>query len=270
MMMPFSGYGSGEENAKFVKIETPAFPIIADVHIDIQGAPGRTKKFESLARDLIYLKKGQVLSDVSLIRALDELKASGRFKEIDVQSAQDNGKTVLTFSLKPFSLIKDIRISGSEPLFEKDILGVMTMYTGGTFSRSSLVDQERLIAELFVREGFFEPVISVAAREDKEGGTIVLYVTIEKGSYYTVKDLVFTGNRSFTDFRLRSKMSIWRTSFLPGSASRFVEGDLEKDLKTLVSYYREKGFVECRIEFTMDKDPVSKTVSLKADIHEGP
>jgi len=270
MMMSLSGYGRDDDNVDSSQIETPSPEIIEAVHIDIHGAPGRTGEFESLARDLIYLKEGQVVSDRSIIRALEELRASGRFEEIDVQSSQDDAKVILTFSLKPFALIKDIRITGSAPLFEKDVLDAMTMYTGGTFSMASLPDQERLIAELFVHEGFFEPMISVAAHEDDYDGTIILNVTVEKGPYYKLKELIFTGNRAFTDSRLRSKMSIWRSSFLPGSAGRFVEEDLKKDLKNLVSYYREKGFFDCRVDFALDKDLVAKTVSMKAEIHEGP
>ncbi|MBN2297231.1 MAG: hypothetical protein JXM72_01485, partial [Deltaproteobacteria bacterium] len=270
MTIPLSGYGRDDENVDLSQIEPPLPEIIDAVHIDIQGAPGRTGEFESLARDLIYLKEGQVVSDKSIIRALEELKASGRFEELDVQSSQDDSKVILTFSLKPFALIKDIRITGSEPLFEKDILDAMTMYTGGNFSMASLPDQERLITGLFVREGFFEPMISVAAHEDDFDNTIILYVTIKKGPYYKLKDLKFNGTRAFADLRLRSKMSIWRSSFLPGSAGRFVEEDLRKDLKNLVSYYRGKGFFDCRVDFALDKDLVAKTVSMKVEIQEGP
>ena len=244
--------------------------VVSAVRIEILSAQERAGDFERLARDLIHIQEGQVLSDDALVHAFDQLKASGRFELVDMQRTLHDDKIVLAFFLRPFLLVRDIRISGCEPLFEKDILGAMTMYPGGVFVRTALPEQERLIAELYAREGFFEPMISVTAHEDNKDGTVIVQVTIETGPCYTLKDLTFSGNRTFSDLWLKLKMSVWRRSFMPGSAGRFVEKDLEEDLKNLTRYYRKKGFFACRMDSAINRVPVAGTVSLDVQIQEGP
>ncbi|HHO76102.1 MAG TPA: outer membrane protein assembly factor BamA [Deltaproteobacteria bacterium] len=267
LLISWSGYAGDDHPGPAVM---PDSGILLAIEIDIVDVPGRVEGFERLARDLISLERGRIVLDAELADAVDRLKTSGRFEEVGVHGRQEDRGLVLSFMLKPFRLIKDIRISGSYPLFEKDILRAMTMYTGGTFRRASLAEQERLIEELFVREGYIEPAASVTASEDEESGTIVVQVKIEKGPYYILKDILLNGNRTFADFRLRSKMNIWLSSFLPGHAGRFVQRDLDKDLKKLQSHYREEGFYDCRIDVLLHRDPAGKIVTINVKIEEGP
>jgi outer membrane protein insertion porin family len=178
-------------------------PDITSVQITIQDAPGLEEELADLAHDLIALERGQPLTDVSLIQALDALKTSRRFAYIDVQSTQDVSGIALFFTLKPYRLIKNIRMFGKFPLFEKDVLKAMTLYIGGVFTPEALPVQERRIKDLYKSEGFIDPKVRVEEHLDKDEHTVELHVYIERGPFYRIDGIKITGNQAFSDFRLK-------------------------------------------------------------------
>lgn len=264
---PLPGYG--DAGLPGVKSSHDS-PVITDLRINIRDAPGLEDELDGLARDLIYLKKGQPLSDVSLMQAIDALKTSRRFEYIDVQSTQEAQGLALVFTLKPYRQIKDIRIFGEFPLFEKDVLKAMTLYIGGVFTEEFLPGQESRIKELYKGEGFIEPKVMIEARQDNQENTVVLYVRIDRGPYCSIDEVGIAGNRVFSATRLKSKTKVWISSLLPGSSGRFRKKDLKNDVQNLLNYYRNKGFPECRIEYTSERDPAEEKVDIVFIIVEGP
>jgi outer membrane protein insertion porin family len=65
-------------------------------------------------------------------------------------------------------------------------------------------------------------------------------------------------------------MTTWRTSFLPGSAGRFIEENLKKDIENLSGYFWKQGYPEAVIDYTVQKDTEKKQVSVLMTIREGP
>jgi len=245
-------------------------PDIASVKITIQDAPGLEDELGALARDLIDLEPGRPFSDVSLMQAIDVLKISRRFASIDVQSSEDDHGITLFFMLKPYKLIEDIKIFGEFPLFEKDILRVMTLYTGGVFIEDSVPSQVQRIEDLYRSEGFIDPKTRIEAHQEQDENRVVLHVNIEKGQYYSIDDILIEGNQGISDFRLKSKMRVWVSSLLPGSSGRFREEDLKKDVKNLTTYYYKRGFPQCRIEYTTQRHPDEKRLDIVLKVSEGP
>jgi outer membrane protein insertion porin family len=244
-------------------------PIVSRVRIDVRDVAGDETKWIDMARNLISLREGDRFSSRRLQESTEALRLCKKFRQIDVDSTEQNGRINLLFRLAPFRLIKDIKIRGAFPLFEGEILNAMTIYTGDAFIQKELPKQETLIAELFRREAFIAPQVAVTGHEDPWDGHFVIHVKIDRGPYLTLKRLEITGNRAFSDTRLKSKMKIWRVSLLPGSSGRFVEGHLKKDIKKLTTFYWKKSYPEAVIDFKVEKDSAAGTVSVFLTIDEG-
>ncbi|HDL07153.1 MAG TPA: hypothetical protein ENG35_00230, partial [Desulfobacteraceae bacterium] len=166
-----------------------AFPVISDIVINILDYRGSKSKWVEMANSLIILKKGDLFSASRLQESLETLKLSKRFQKIDVDFAEEKNRITLIFWLTPFRLIKDIRIKGNFPFFEREILYVMKIYAGKVFIQEELHRQPALIEAFFRREGFSAPKVNVTACEDSKDGFFVVYVKIEKGPYYTLQRL---------------------------------------------------------------------------------
>jgi outer membrane protein insertion porin family len=243
--------------------------VIARIGIKLGDLPDDTGELIQLARDLIVFKEGEPFLPDSLERSIEALKLSKRFQEIHVDSRQEERGIALLFNLKPFQLIKDIRIHGEFPLFEREILRAMTIHVGDIHTHEELSKQETLIAEVFKGEGFVEPKITVTAEKDSQDGNVIIKISIEKGGYHTATQINIEGNRAFSDAMLKSKMKIWRATLLTGSSGRFIKRSLTKDIEGLVSYYRKSGYPDVVIDHKIG-EPGIKGLSVLILINEGP
>ena len=249
---------------------SPPAPMVAKIVVEIQDVPGDATPCVEMARNLIFLAEGDRFSPVRVEQSIEALKACDRFQKIHVDSREEHGAITLVFRLSVFRLIKEIKIDGQFPLFEREILNAMTMRVGKAFMEEELRQQEVLIAEVFQKEGFFAPKVRVTAAQDPRDGLFVVHVNIKKGPYYTIHRLALNGNHAFSDFRLKSKMKTWRASCLPGNAGRFIEEDLKKDIKNLIAFYWKTQYPEAGIDYTVERDPGTKTVSVLVTVQEGP
>ena len=240
------------------------------MEIDIRDYPGPPGQLPSHARDLITLKPGQAFSREALDGSVSLLKLSGRFEDVASETRETPEGIVVVFHLKPCLLIRNIRISGLYPLFEQDILTAMTAFVGGTLQPDTASSQEGLIAKFLRTEGFAEPRVIVSVTGSRGDGTAVLDVSLDKGPYFRLKTLDMTGNRQFSDSRLKPRMNIWVRSFFRGSAGRFIEKSLTQDVKDLASFYWSKGYADAEVSSSVNRNPHSGDVGVTVSIKEGP
>ena len=247
-------------------------PTISAVRIQIDKPPdpAKTAAWSALAENLIPLQKGDRLSAAAVERAVAALKASGRFEAIHVDSVPGGDRVTLWFHLTPVRQIKDIRLHGLFPLFEGDVLRAMTVSPGDVFSEEALAAQAEQIRVLYRREGFASPQADITAGEDPQDGQKIIDIRIRKGPFFTVSGIDIAGNRSFSDFQIKRRMKTWRWSQLPGSAGRFVERDLETDVKALVQFYRTRSYPEVAIDVKTEKNERDRSVKVSLTVREGP
>ncbi|HWR68428.1 MAG TPA: POTRA domain-containing protein, partial [Desulfomonilia bacterium] len=175
----------------------------------------------------------------------------------------------ITLALKPSLIVKDIVIQGAYPLFESDVLKSMSIYVGDAFLPDTFSEQEKLIGELYRKEGYKAPRIRVTKGE-VVGGTVKIDVDIRAGDYYYLDSLTISGNRAITDTELKSRMNSWRQSYFIRESGRFLEYDLAQDIKDIRSLYWQRGYPECKIDYSLQRDEQKLTVSAVVNITEGP
>ncbi len=262
-----SVYARSADNAAPLPSETG--PVIREIAIRIVDYRGDPAKLAEMARNLIFLKEGDLFSADKMAQSIEALKLSKRFQEINIDSDEEAERMVLRFHLKSFRYIKDIILEGVYPLFERDVFTVMTLYPGDVFTQSELSRQTQLIENRYKQAGFVAPRVSVTSDEDRDDGTFIIHVKIEKGRYYRLERIDIEGNRAYSDATVMTKMKIWRSSVFPASAGRFIESTVQQDIKNLVQFYRDKGYFDVQISHTISKDPQSGTVIVALTIVEG-
>jgi outer membrane protein insertion porin family len=245
-----------------------AEPIVSKILVDIQGLLIDDHTWTRMTKSLIFFQEGDRFSSDKLQASIEALKQCNRFQKIDVDSREEKEGITLLFRLVPFRLIKDIKIDGASPLFEREVLQVMTVYVGDAFVEEELSQQATLIANLFRKQGFVAPKINVTGTPDSEDGHFTIHVRIEKGPYYKLERLEILGNRAFSDTRLKVKMKTWRVSHLLRRAGRFIEEDLKNDIKKLKHYYWKKGFADAAVDYRLERYPERMGVSVFVTVTE--
>ena len=259
--MSLAGQNDNEFSKKnIVKIDVK----ISDINED-------SALWESIARNLIPLKEGDRYSTEKLLETITILSESNLFKDIHVPDPISEKQGIrLTFTLSPFGRIKDIVVEDAFPIFEKEVVNVMTIYSGDAFVKQKLDEQAPRIVELFKKEGYFNPKVTVSAQKDENSRNFIVFVHIEKGDFFKVKNILMEGNKSFSSARLKLRTKTWKSSVLFKSAARFIQKDLDNDIKNFIKFYRKKGFADVEIKAWSIKNHEEKTVDIKFDIKEGP
>lgn len=240
---------------------TEPSPIVSKINIEIAGITDPSHRLVAFTKGMILLGEGEPFSNEKLQKTLNLLQNSRLFQSIDIPDPDwDQGDISLTFRLTPFRMIKDIKIHGAFPLLQKEVLNVMTFYTGDAYIAGRLKEQEPLIAEAFINEGYLAPKVEVTSEEDPEDGHFVVTVTIEKGDFLQIQEVEIHGNTSFSDTRLKLRIDSWKASLFWGEIPRFIEKKLENDVTNLTKFYREMGYADVEI------DPSIKRISGTNDM----
>jgi len=262
------GYAESEHKDSIV--ESSDFPVVSEILVTVQEIYDSETEWITLAKNLIFLKEGERFSENKLQDSIKALKGSNLFQEIHIDSKEEKETIRLFFHLKLFRQIKDIKVGGGFPLFEREIINAMTIYIGDAFIPEELPKQKALIEELFRQQGFKAPRAEVTAKQDPKDGHFVVSVKIDKGPFYRLDRLEIIGNHFISDTRLKFKMKTRQVSLLPGSSGRFVEKNLKSDIKKLIQYYRKKRHPDCVIDYRIEKDSEKNKVSVFVTIDEGP
>ena len=245
-------------------------PVVSDIIIQLPEDEKNREILLEVANNLIYLKKSEPFSPKLLKDSIQALKLSRKFSHIDVDSQDSPEGIIIIFSLTPFRYIKDIKFSGSYPVFEQTILNAITIYTGDAFVPDDLTRQKTLIKNLFVDKGFSEPEIHVDIHQDPEDDNVVLTFNIYKGEYFRLNQIRFIGNYALSSKRLSLKMKTFQNSFFPGVRGRFSEKVLISDIERLIQLYRKKKYPDVEMTYEIKNDLENRLADVLIKIDEGP
>ncbi|WP_457551424.1 POTRA domain-containing protein [Desulfobacula sp.] len=245
--------------------------VVKSVEIKIlAGEPARREKLQKMAHKIIGLKQGQPFSRTTLLTSIDLLKQTRQFSKIDVPDQDgDAAFTNIIFRLTPSTLISDIRVKGSFPVFKNDVINATDYAVGESFHADSLKKNIKSIKKVFNKNGYPDPAVKILFKKtgDLE---LALLIEIDKKEYLKINRIEFHGNKSFSDTRLKIRMKSYELPlFFWSNGQRSVQEDLEADMKNLLTFYRKKGFAQASIKYTLKKNNPAKTISIIINIEEG-
>ena len=122
-------------------------PPVARVAIEIAGDRVAEKRLREIAENLIYLEPSRPFSPELLQDSIEALILCKKFSSIDVETEEVADGLVVKFSLVAFRHVKRIDISGEDPVFERKIRSMMTIYTGDAFVEKTVREQAVLLAD---------------------------------------------------------------------------------------------------------------------------
>ncbi len=202
------------------------------------------------------------------------------FSSFQAISADSTEEELPCFSKDCGGKIKDIRIHGAFPLFERDILSAMTLYVGPALDHKLLSEQKSRLESYLEAKGFIHPAVTVQAiLDESDGGPCshyVIQVDIDKGHYLHLQDIRFTGpgalatNHTFSALRLKTRMTTWKKALLPGASGRLIHSDIQKDIQNLTAFYRSHGYLDVEIDYKIIPYPQEPyQADLEISVSEG-
>ena len=245
-------------------------PMVSRITVDVQGIKGDVGRWVDLTKNLIFIEEGELFSTKRFQDSLEALKSSNIFKAIHVsESDQGEERLILRFQVTPYPRVKDIKISGGSPLLEREILDAMQLRPGDIYDPEKFSDKEAALIRLFKKEGYIAPVVDLKAPEDSADGNFVVYVHIDNGNFFHIRRFEIKGNRAFSNTRLKLRIKTFKSWMIPDFLRRFKEKEFDKDIQTLIRFYREKGYPDVVVNSVVKKDAKTQNVALLIRIDEG-
>lgn len=196
----------------------------------------------------ISTRTGDPYNAAKLSRDLKEVFAMGYFADISVTSEAAAAGHEITFTVQERDLVGKISISGNDKLKEEDIRAALKIKSHSIINDKETRESVANIRNLYRAEGYFNCQVKVE-QTSSDQNRVDLNFVIDEGSKIFIKEIIITGNTSFSDREIKKVISTSEKgwfSFLTDSGLMNRE-KLEQDATKIAAFYQNNGFVEAKI-----------------------
>lgn len=167
------------------------------------------------------------------------------------------GGIILRFTVKEFPVLDHYEISGYKKVEKEDIEKKIVLNPGQALSEVDILETKNQIKSLYTEKGFLLANIETNIIHAKDSNKVVLEFDIHEGKKVKVTQITFEGNKNIESSKLAGEMETkedrwWRSG-------EFSDEKYQQDLEKITDYYKEKGYLDARIESeTISPDPIAK------------
>ncbi len=183
----------------------------------------------------------------------------------DARLAPD-GTVEVSYNLAEQAIVEAIQTVGNKALSDQELRAVIPLYTGGPRDDFLLQQSVFKIKELYKSKGHYLVEVTVDESKLKDQG--ILIFRIVEGPRVRIREIEFTGNRAFPAKQLSAqiKTTPWIFLFRKGNLDEEV---LIDDVATLVSYYKDRGYVDVRVDRRVELSNDQKEAKVVFVVTEG-
>ncbi|MBU0481623.1 MAG: outer membrane protein assembly factor BamA [Proteobacteria bacterium] len=199
-------------------------------------------------RQKISTRSGDRFNPEKIRQDLKEIFRMGYFDDIQVETDETPEGRRVTFTVVEKNVIGKVIIKGNDKLGEEDIREVIKIRTNSIINETEIARTVANIRNLYKEKGYYNCEIEVERKKSVRDREDITF-SINEGKKVFVKEILFTGNASFKDSKLRKVISSSEKgwfSFITDSGLLKKE-TLEHDASRLTAYYHNNGFVDAKI-----------------------
>ena len=215
--------------------------IVKEIEVD-----GNIRVNEETIKMFSGIKIGDDLSSNELNDALKNLYETNFFK--DVQLKIEN--SILKIYVIENAIIKSVKIDGvKNQTLEKALFENISSKKGASFDKFKVNSDSERINNILRASGFYLSSIETLISETNDN-MVELIFDINLGKKAFIGEIIFLGDKKFKSRKLRNVIVSEEDKFWKFiSQKRFINKErIELDKRLLISYYKNKGFFNVRIE----------------------
>jgi outer membrane protein insertion porin family len=217
-----------------------------------------------------YFKPGPggTLDANSIDEALKALYATGLFQ--DVHIAQSGGKLIVT--VVEAQIINRVAFEGNHRLKDEQLKEEIQSKERGSLSKPLVQADVQRIIEIYQRNGRFDVTV-VPQMIERPNNRVDLIFQINEGEKTGIKHIVFVGNKSYSDWRLKEVIKTAESNWLSFLQTTDVyDADrIEADRDLIRRFYLKHGYADVQVvSATGVYDPGQKGFVVTFTIEEGP
>ena len=191
------------------------------------------------------IARGQDVSAGELNDALQRLQNSGLFETVEI--VPQGG--VLVIRVSEYPTINQISFEGNRRIKDEQLAEVVQSKSRRVYQPSQALQDANNIAQAYAAQG------RLAARVDpriirRSDNRVDLVFEVREGNVTEIERIGFTGNRAFSDRRLRNVLDTKQAGILRTFIRRdtFAPERLQLDEQLLTDFYRSRGYADFRVQ----------------------
>ncbi|MBO4615469.1 MAG: outer membrane protein assembly factor BamA [Bacteroidales bacterium] len=211
---------------------------------------------------------GQDIAD-----AIKKLWEQGLFSDVKISVTNTIGdKIFLDIYLEERPRLSKFSFKGVKKGEADDIRENIKLTKGSQVTENMKLSSEQYIKDYFIDKGFFDAEVTITEEQDSSlANSVILVFDINKHERIKIQEIIFEGNNSIKDAKLRRKMKEtkrkrWYTFF---KASKYIPKNYADDKKKLIEKYNEEGYRDAIIVYDSISRNDEKTINLYIGIDEG-
>ncbi len=216
------------------------------------------------------IEVGDTLTDAKSAKAIRALYKTGFFQDIRFFR---QGNTLLITVQERASIAK-VEITGNQQLDSDQLLQALKeigLAEGRVFNRSLLDKVEQELRRQYFSAGKYGVQINSSITE-LERNRVEVSIDIIEGRVAKIKQINITGNHSFSDEDLLEVFQLSTPTIISfyTQSDQYSKQKLSADLESLQSFYRDRGYINFKIESTeVAITPDKQDIYLAINIKEG-
>jgi outer membrane protein insertion porin family len=245
-------------------IVTADVAVAQTLRIDVEG--NRRVEADTI-RSYFRVAPGERLDTAKIDAALKGLYATGLFQDVRITP----GVNRILVTVVENSVINRVQFEGNKKAKDEQLSSEVQSKPRGTFSRALVQADVQRILEVYQRSGRYDVTV-VPKIIELPNGRVDLVFEINEGAKTGVAKIVFAGNKSFSDQRLKDVIKTGETTWLSFLKSNDIYDPdrVEVDRDLLRRHYLKYGFVDVRIVAAKGEyDPNAKGFIITFVIEEG-
>ena len=247
---------------------------ISSIKVEVTGPP---TVGSSYIKQNLQVEEGSIYSSSSIDKSIHNLMGTGSVQDVKVfidpkKSNQQGLAVVFKVATKP--RIEKILFYGNDELSDKKLLKSITSQVGELLDESLAKADKISLEDLYLEKGFWNSQVNyqILESEDDQSKVILRFDLVENDSR-KIRRISFAGNSQLKDSELLDVMETapWRFWRFWSKRSKYQPRILEEDLEQISQVYRNKGFLDVRInQGKIEISEIGKNrIDLQIEIHEG-
>jgi outer membrane protein insertion porin family len=203
--------------------------------------------------------------------AIKRLYATGLFSNVKLSRLGDRILVVVVEN----PTIGRLAVEGNRKLKDEDLKKDLQSKPGGPLSRAAIQGDVLRMMDIYKQHGYFNVQILPKTIEPKSGSnntSVDLVFEIKEGDKLAVRQVVFAGNKAFSETKLRGVIKTGVTNVVSFVLNNDIyDADkIENDRDLLRQFYRDHGYADVRVSSAGGYDSATKSVVVTFTLDEGP
>ncbi|RYD85084.1 MAG: outer membrane protein assembly factor BamA, partial [Sphingobacteriales bacterium] len=207
-------------------------------------------------------------------RVVKDMYAQGLFDDVQLNITSINMDTIyLDIAVVERPRLSRLHITGIRKGEVEDVQKKLNDKTGKIVNQNLLNTTTAIIKKHFNEKGYRNATVNIQQKPDPgDPNSVVLDVVVDKKSKVKINSVTFTGNKDFSDKKLRKFLKKTREKRFYNifGSKKFKEDLYLEDKQLLIEKMQAEGYRDAQIVSDTVSDHDEKTVDVKIEVYEGP